>query len=274
MAAPVRSAVAAQPWPLLAQHGTGVNHLFTNGGPLSEPGAWGLTRGLHMLEKIAWGLSKFAFDAAQDRRFAVLMRRAFRRLGTLSFRLAFHLEGRALAAICEGSAKGARLGALKGGLTTLGKHCLWRFSSPAAGTGGNLLPLVQAWSLPNLPQLQKLGLGPVWAVAVRSAATSTPISPVKGCGLRCVSPARRPRPMRLATPASCRGCCTRRSGGVRKPGRSCCWNGHGTTRRRPCSRRPSPLLSAGEPGATVAGVASLAGVSWSKPYHTGGKPRR
>jgi hypothetical protein len=118
-----------------------------------------------MLEKIAWGLSKFAFDAAQDRRFAVLMRRAFRRLGTLSFRLALHLEGRALAAICEGSAKGAGLGALKGGgLTTLGKHCLWRFSSPAAGTGGNLLPLVQAWSLPNLPQLQKLGLGPVWAV--------------------------------------------------------------------------------------------------------------
>jgi hypothetical protein len=26
------------------------------------------------------------------------------------------------------------------------------------------VPLVQAWSLPNLPVWQKLGLGPVWAV--------------------------------------------------------------------------------------------------------------
>jgi hypothetical protein len=117
-----------------------------------------------MLEKIAWGLSKIAFDAAQDRRFAVLMRRAFRGLGTLSFRLAVLLEGRALAAICEGPAKDSRLGALKGGLTTLGKHCMWRFPAPATGAGTNLLPLVQAWSLPNLPHLQKLGLGPVWAV--------------------------------------------------------------------------------------------------------------
>jgi len=116
-----------------------------------------------MLEKIAWGLSKNAFDAAQDGRFPALMRRAFRRLGTLSFRLALSLEGRALAAVYEDSAKEPRLRALKGGLTTFGKHCLWRFSSPTAGAGA-ILPLVQAWSLPNLPHLQKLGLGPVWAV--------------------------------------------------------------------------------------------------------------
>ena len=63
-----------------------------------------------MLEKIAWGLSKIAFDAAQDGRFAVPMRRAFRGLGTLSFRLALLLEGRALAAICEGPAENWRLG--------------------------------------------------------------------------------------------------------------------------------------------------------------------
>ena len=143
MAAPVRSAVAAQPWPLLAQRGTGVNHLFTNGGPLSEPGAWGANQGsTTMLEKIAWGLSKFAFDAAQDRRFAVLMRRAFRRLGTLSFRLAFHLEGRALAAICEGSAKGARLGALKGGLTTF-------WASTACGAFLRPRPALVATSCPS-----------------------------------------------------------------------------------------------------------------------------
>jgi hypothetical protein len=117
-----------------------------------------------MLEKIAWGLSKFAFDAAQDGRLFVQLRRTLRGLGTLSFRFALLLEGRALAAVCEGSASETRLGALKGGLTTLGKQCLWRFSSPAASAGANLLPLVQAWSLPNLPQLQKLGLGPVWAV--------------------------------------------------------------------------------------------------------------
>jgi len=117
-----------------------------------------------MLEKIAWGLSKFAFDAAQDGRLFVQLRRTLRGLGTLSFRFALLLEGRALAAVCEGSASETRLGALKGGLTTLGKQCLWRFASPAASAGAHLLPLVQAWSLPNLPQLQKLGLGPVWAV--------------------------------------------------------------------------------------------------------------
>jgi hypothetical protein len=115
-----------------------------------------------MLEKIAWGLSKFAFDAVQNARLPALMRRGFRSLGELSFRLAVHLEGRALAAICEGSARGTPLSALQGGLTRLGRHCAWRFASPRAG--GSLLPLVQAWSLPNLPHLQKLGLGPVWAV--------------------------------------------------------------------------------------------------------------
>jgi hypothetical protein len=117
-----------------------------------------------MLEKIAWGLSKFAFDAAQNGRFPVLMRRGFRNLGGLSFRLALHLEGRVLAAVCEGSAQLTPLRALKGGLATLGKHCAWRFALPTSSAGANLLPLVQAWSLPNLPHLQRLGLGPVWAV--------------------------------------------------------------------------------------------------------------
>src|SRR5262245_44966122 len=82
---------------------------------LADLGAWGANQGsTTMLEKIAWGLSKFAFDAAQDGRLFVLLRRALRRLGTLSFRLALLLEGRALAAVCDGSARKTRLGALTG----------------------------------------------------------------------------------------------------------------------------------------------------------------
>src|SRR4030095_767071 len=84
---------------------------------LPNPGTWGANQGsTTMLEKIACGLSKIAFAAAQDRRFAVLMRRAFRGLGTLSFRLAVLLEGRALAAICEGPANDSRAGTANRGL--------------------------------------------------------------------------------------------------------------------------------------------------------------
>jgi hypothetical protein len=114
-----------------------------------------------MLEKIAWGCSKVAFAAAQDRCLPHWLGRALRRCGTLWFRLALFCEARALAAVCEGRPKPASLTALKARLARLAQR---RLGWPGAGGAPEALPLVQAWSLPNLPALQKLGLGPVWAV--------------------------------------------------------------------------------------------------------------
>ena len=117
-----------------------------------------------MLEQIAWGFCKIAFDAAQDECFPEPMRRGFRRLGTLWFWLAVLLEGRALAAICERRA--SRWLALTAGLTRLRQRCLKALPAKAdkAEVAAVELPVVAAWSLPNLPQLQRLGLGQVWAV--------------------------------------------------------------------------------------------------------------
>ncbi len=113
-----------------------------------------------MLAQIAWGFCKIAFDAAQDECFPELMRRAFRRLGSVWFWLALLLEGRALAAFCEGRRSGNGLAALKRVSATLFGGCLRPFRTAAAAAG----PAVAAWSLPNLAHLQRLGLGPVWAV--------------------------------------------------------------------------------------------------------------
>jgi hypothetical protein len=115
-----------------------------------------------MLTQIAWGFCKIAFDAAQDECFPELMRRAFRRLGSIWFWLALLLEGRALAAFCEGRRGGTRLVALKAMPARLCRRWLkpWRVPASAAV----IEPAVAAWSLPNLAPLQRLGLGPVWAV--------------------------------------------------------------------------------------------------------------
>ena len=119
-----------------------------------------------MLERIAWGYGKIAFDAAQDESFPEPMRRIFRRLGTMWFWLASLLEGRALAAVCE--RRRHRLGrvALVNALATL--RARWqRRLRPAQQATPPLtreVPVVEAWSLPNLAALQRLGLGDVWAV--------------------------------------------------------------------------------------------------------------
>jgi hypothetical protein len=118
-----------------------------------------------MLEQIAWGFCKIAFDAAQDECFPEPMRRGFRRLGTMWFWLAVLLEGRALAAICERRA--SRWLALTAALASLRQRCLKALPLAKADKVDAAvvdLPLVAAWSLPNLPQLQRLGLGQVWAV--------------------------------------------------------------------------------------------------------------
>jgi len=117
-----------------------------------------------MLEKIAWGCSHVAFAAAQDRCLPHWLRRALRGWWTLWFRLALFCDGRALAAVCEGRPKQARLTALKARLATRARHRLGQIRWPLTSGAPDVLPLVQAWSLPNLPALQKLGLGPVWAV--------------------------------------------------------------------------------------------------------------
>jgi hypothetical protein len=117
-----------------------------------------------MLEKIAWGFSRVAFAAAQDQRRPHWLRGALRRWGTLWFRLARFFEGRALAAVCEARPKRARLRGLKQRLARLARHGLGRVRWPFASGALDVVPLVQAWSLPNLPAWQKLGLGPVWAV--------------------------------------------------------------------------------------------------------------
>lgn len=117
-----------------------------------------------MLEKIAWGVSKVAFAAAQDQRRPHWLRGALRGWGTLWFWLALFCEGRALSAICEGRPKRARLERLTEPLARLGRHGLGRIGWPWLKRAPEVVPLVQAWSLPNLPVWQKLGLGPVWAV--------------------------------------------------------------------------------------------------------------
>ncbi len=116
-----------------------------------------------MLEQIAWGFCKIAFDAAQDECFPDPMRRAFRRLGTLWFWLALLLEGRALTAICEGRRRRPAGIAVREWLALLSRR-LPRLRRPKADTAAIELPVVAAWSLPNLPHLQRLGLGQVWAV--------------------------------------------------------------------------------------------------------------
>jgi hypothetical protein len=115
-----------------------------------------------MLTRIAWGFCKIAFDAAQDECFPELMRRAFRRLGSMCFWLALLLDGRALSAFCEGRRSRDRLVAFKAAPARLFRRWLraLRAPPPAAAAG----PAVAAWSLPNLAPLQRLGLGPVWAV--------------------------------------------------------------------------------------------------------------
>ena len=117
-----------------------------------------------MLEKIAWGVSKVAFAAAQDRCLPHWLGGALRRWGTLWFWLARFFEGRALAAVCEGRPKRARLNGGMARLASLARRGLGQIGWPAPNGAPDVLPLVQAWSLPNLPALQKLGLGPVWAV--------------------------------------------------------------------------------------------------------------
>jgi hypothetical protein len=115
-----------------------------------------------MLKQIAWGFCKIAFDAAQEECFPEPMRRGFRRLGSLWFWLALLLEGRALAAFCEGRSGESRARAFAHQLALLMQGCLrrWRWPQPQASEG----PSVPAWSLPSLPHLQTLGLGDVWAV--------------------------------------------------------------------------------------------------------------
>jgi hypothetical protein len=118
-----------------------------------------------MLEQIAWGFCKIAFDAAQDECFPEPMRRGFRRLGTMWFWLAVLLERRALAAICE--RRDSRWLALTAALASLRQRCLKALPLAKADKLEAAvvdLPVVAAWSLPNLPQLQRLGLGQVWAV--------------------------------------------------------------------------------------------------------------
>lgn len=123
-----------------------------------------------MLEQIAWGFCKIAFDAAQDECLPALLRRAFRRLGSIWFGLAVLLEGRALAAICD-DRRDRRRGvaltsdALAGAVTALRQRWPARLLTPKAhGASAVDLPVVEAWSLPDLPHWQKLGLGQVWAV--------------------------------------------------------------------------------------------------------------
>jgi len=118
-----------------------------------------------MLEQIAWGFCKLGFDAAQDECFPEPMRRGFRRLGTIWFWLAVLLEGRAVAAICE--RRRSRWLALTAALARLRQCCLRALPRPKADKAEPAavdLPVAAAWSLPNLPQLQRLGLGQVWAV--------------------------------------------------------------------------------------------------------------
>src|SRR5262245_26012566 len=117
-----------------------------------------------MLEKIAWGFSKVAFAVAQDQRWPHWLRGTLRRWGTLWFWLARSFEGRALAAVCEGRPKRAGLQTVKTRLASLVGRGLGRIGWPLVNRTPDLVPLVQAWSLPNLPAWQKLGLGPVWAV--------------------------------------------------------------------------------------------------------------
>jgi hypothetical protein len=117
-----------------------------------------------MFERIAWGFCKLAFDASREEGFPEPMRRAFRRFGTLWFWLALLLEGRALAAILE---RGPARRSFQARWTGLGQRAkaAWHRLRPRAIHGASeSLPVVPAWSLPDLPQLQKLGLGQVWAV--------------------------------------------------------------------------------------------------------------
>jgi hypothetical protein len=117
-----------------------------------------------MLEKIAWGFSKVALAAAQDQRRPQGLRAALRAWGTLWFRLALFCEGRALAAVCEARPKRATPPSWQARLARLARHGLGRIGWPWLTGTPEVVPLVQAWSLPNLPVWQKLGLGPVWAV--------------------------------------------------------------------------------------------------------------
>ena len=98
-----------------------------------------------MLEKIAWGVSKVAFAAAQDQRRPHWLRGVLQGWGTLWFWLALFCEGRALSAICEGRPKRARLERLKEPLARLARHGLGRIGWPWLKRTPEVVPLVQAW---------------------------------------------------------------------------------------------------------------------------------
>lgn len=137
-----------------------------------------------MLSRIAWGFRNMALAAARDDSFPGFMRASFQLFSDVWMWIALVLEGRAFAAwTCArrpadpaprpSEAMASTLGRLLDcyGAIETGLH--WRHDAhsrhaTAAARGADVLaetaPRVAAWSLPEVPKIERLGLGRVWTV--------------------------------------------------------------------------------------------------------------
>jgi hypothetical protein len=102
-----------------------------------------------MLSRMAWSLCSRAFEASRDTGITRPVRRSLQQFGVVWFWVALTLDGRALEVWRDYRTVPARLA---GGVPVQALEALGE------------LPVLAAWSLPNNPKMQGLGLGRVWVV--------------------------------------------------------------------------------------------------------------